>query len=62
MVISVNMLMAILSTLSHYLGKFKLELQSNFLLLQKWFYKNHMIFDPVKCHYMLLRGHTQLST
>ena len=56
------MLMAILSTLSHYLGKFKLELQSNFLLLQKWFYKNHMIFDPVKCHYMLLRGHTQLST
>ena len=55
------MLMSILSTQSHYLGKVKLDLRSNFSLLQKWLYENHMIPNPVKCHYMLLGGHTQID-
>ena len=38
----------------------ELDLQSNFLVLQKWFYGNHTI-NPGKYHYMLLRGHAPID-
>ena len=43
------------------LDKLKLDLQSNFLISQKWFYENQMILKPVNCHYMLLGGHAQID-
>ena len=43
------------------LDKLKLDLQSNFLISQKWFYENQMILKPVSCHYMLLGGHAQID-
>ena len=32
----------------------KENLKINFLIMQKWFYKNHMVLNPGKCHYFLL--------
>ena len=43
------------------LDKLKLDLQSNFLISQKWFYENQMILKPVNCHYMLLGSHAQID-
>ena len=43
------------------LDKLKLDFQFNFLILQKWFCENHMLLSPVKRHYMVLGGHTQID-
>ena len=32
----------------------KTMLKKNFELLQGWFYENHMVLDPGKCHYLII--------
>ena len=32
----------------------KENLKINFLIMQKWFYENHMVLNPGKCHYLIL--------
>ena len=29
-------------------------LKKNFELLQGWFYENHMVLNPGKCHYLII--------
>ena len=43
------------------LEKLKLDLQSNFSILQKLFYENPMMFNPSKGHYIFSGGHTQID-
>ena len=38
------------------IDKLNLLLQSNFSILERWFYENPMILNPGKCHYTLLGG------
>ena len=30
-------------------------LKKNFELLQVWFYENHMVLNPEKCHYLIIK-------
>ena len=32
----------------------KTMLKKNFELLQRWCYKNHMVLNPGKCHYLII--------
>ena len=36
------------------LNMVKENLKINFLIMQKWFYENHMVLNPGKCHYLVL--------
>ena len=54
------MVMKILSTLQK-LFLVELDLQSNFSILQEWFYEYHIILNHGKCHYMPLVGHTKIE-
>ena len=36
------------------LNMVKENLKFNFLFMQKWFYENHMVWSPGKCHYFVL--------
>ena len=33
----------------------KENLKINFVIMQKWFYENHTVLNPGKCHYLVLR-------
>ena len=55
------MLTIILYTVGKNLDKLKLKLQCNFSILQKWFYENHIILNPGKCHHMLVGGHIKID-
>ena len=50
-----------LYTIRKNLDKLKLDLQSNFSILQKRFYENHIALSPGKYHYMLLGGHSKID-
>ena len=41
------------------LNMVKKNLKVNFLIIQKWFYKNHMVLNPGKCHYLVLGNSDQ---
>ena len=43
-----------LSSIEKSLNMVKENLKINFLIMQKWFYENHMVLNPVKCHYLVL--------
>ena len=32
----------------------KTMLKKNFVLLQGWFYENHLVLNPGKCHYLII--------
>ena len=36
------------------LNMVKENLKFNFLVMQKWFFENHMVLNPGKCHYLVL--------
>ena len=36
------------------LNMVKKNVKINFLITQKWFYENHVILNPWKCHYLVL--------
>ena len=40
----------------------KENLKINFLIMQRWFYKNHMVLNPGKCHYLLLGNKSNSDT
>ena len=44
------------------LNMVKESLKTNFLIIQKWFYKNHMVLNPGKCHYLLLGNKSNSNT
>ena len=37
-------------------------LKINFLIMQKWFYQNHMVLNPGKCHYLVLGNRSNSDT
>ena len=37
-------------------------LEINFLIMQKWFYENHMVLNPGKCHYLVLGNRSNSDT
>ena len=36
------------------MGKIKIDLEMDFTILHKWFYENHMVLNPGKCHYIVI--------
>ena len=38
------------------------SLKINFLIIQKWFYENHMVLNPGKCHYLVLGNRSNSDT
>ena len=40
----------------------KKNLKINFLIMQKWFYENHMLLKPGKCHYLVLGNRSNSDT
>ena len=34
----------------------------NFLIMQKWFYENHMVLNPGKCQYLVLGNRSNSDT
>ena len=32
----------------------KNDLEINFMILHKWFHENHVVLNPVKCHYVVI--------
>ena len=40
----------------------KENLKINFLIMQRWFYKNHMVLSPKKCHYLRLGKRSNSDT
>ena len=40
----------------------KKNLEINFLIMQKWFYKNHMVLNSGKCHYLVQRNRSNSDT
>ena len=40
----------------------KENLKMNFLIMQKWFYENHMVLNPRKCHYLILGDRSNSDT
>ena len=40
----------------------KENLKINFLIMQKWFYENHMVLNPGKCHYLVLGNRSNSDT
>ena len=35
--------------------KIKTDLEMDFMILDKWFHENHMVLNPGKCHFILIR-------
>ena len=46
-----------LYAINNNLNAVKSDLEANFTIMQKWFYENHMVFNPEKCNYMLIGNH-----
>ena len=44
------------------LNMVKENLKINFLIMQKWFYENHMVLNPGKCHYLVLGKRSNSDT
>ena len=44
------------------LNMVKENLKINFLIMQKWFYENHMVLNPGKCHYLVLGNRSNSDT
>ena len=42
------------------LNRIRRNLETEFMILQQWFYENHMTLNPGKCHYMVI-GRRDLS-
>ena len=40
----------------------KENLKINFLIMQKWFYENHMVLNPGKYHYLVLGKRSNSDT
>ena len=40
----------------------KENLKINFLIMQKWFYENHMVLNPGKCHCLVLGNRSNSDT
>ena len=36
------------------LNQIRRNLEMDFMILHQWFHENHMIFNPGKCHYMVI--------
>ena len=57
---------ATMQMIIHFTGKslnmVKENLKINFLIMQKWFYENHMALNPGKCHYLVLRNRSNSDT
>ena len=34
--------------------KMKHDLEMDFMILHKWFYENHIVLNPGKCHYIMI--------
>ena len=35
--------------------KIKTDLEMDFMILLKWFHENHMVLNPGRCHFILIR-------
>ena len=44
----------ILYSIGKSLNMVKENLKINFLIMREWFYENHMVLNPGKCHYLVL--------
>ena len=44
------------------LNMVKENLKRNFLIMQKWFYENHMVLNPGKCNYLVLGNRSNSDT
>ena len=44
------------------LNMVKENLKINFLVMQKWFYENHMVLNSRKCHYLVLGNRSNSDT
>ena len=44
------------------LNMVKENLKINFFIMQKWFYENHMVLNPEKCHYLVLGKRSNSDT
>ena len=44
------------------LNMVKENLKINFFIIQKWFYENHMVLNPEKCHYLVLEKRSNSDT
>ena len=44
------------------LNMVKENLEINFLIMQKWFYENHMVLNPGKCHCLVLGNRSNSDT
>ena len=40
----------------------KVNLEVNFIIMQKWFYENHMVLNTGKCHYLVLGNRSNSDT
>ena len=50
------------ATIGKCLNMVKENLKINFLIMQKWFYENHMVLNPRKCHYLILGDRSNSDT
>ena len=44
------------------LNMVKENLKINVLIMQKWFYENHLVLNPGKCHYLILGNRSNSDT
>ena len=44
------------------LNMVKENLKINVLIMQKWFYENHMVLNPGKCHYLVVGNRSHSDT
>ena len=44
------------------LNMVKENLKINFFIIQKWFYENHTVLNPEKCHYLVLEKRSNSDT
>ena len=52
----------ILYSIGKSLNMVKENLKINFIIMQKWFYENHVVLNPGKCHYLVLGTRSNSDT
>ena len=41
--------------------KIKNDLKMDFVFLRRWFYENHLVLNPDKCHYIVIHDHDRAN-
>ena len=62
MIFSILSITNTLYSIGKSLNMVKENLKVNFLIMQKWFYENHMVLNPGKCHYLVLGNRSNSDT